>query len=593
MNRTVSTGLILWLALAASPAMPAGSYSISIGGVSVGEEPVSDTPYPAKVTLRPARPKPGRPYTIEVVCAIPANATQAGDPSPLPGPDGASLRHAGTSSSLSIVNGKSSSKTTLTFSGVAPEKPGEYRIPATTLTLGPAKISVPESLLIVRENAEGAHAYRQAKLIVETPAGPFYVGREIPVRIRAENTDDETITNLSGLSFVNDDHFTSSQKQVASADGKSNEILITLTPLSAGVCETSLNAGLVIRTSEDDGERDPNDGAFGGFFSTGRRLTRRDVSIPLPKLTVLHVPEAGKPASYRGAIGSFALGPVQIAPEKGRAGEAMILNFILRGDSLPERVIPPELAGEGWRVKEEDPAIGHDAEGRPAKQFKYSVTPIFGGNLKTPSGEFSWFDPSDNRYHTASIPGIPVTVEGPSAPDPGSRPQAPQTVGIAPAPSPDGGLVEYPHPAPTPAFIATQAALLGLLASVAGVTARSRFLDTHPEIRRRRLARRALRRHGNIALRALRKGDAATHADEVRLALRDALPAFVDSGEKSFTGAETLAALPLDDATRRDLAAYFESEDAARYGDEPASAPKPHAAGAFGEALQQLERNLR
>lgn len=155
------------------------------------------------------------------------------------------------------------------------------------------------------------------------------------------------------------------------------------------------------------------------FFDRGQlRMTE---SVPLvatarpPALVVKPLPEAGRPASFGGAVGRFEL-ETSAEPTDVAVGEPISLKMIVKdrtiGGAELTTLSPPNLAEQPALVSEfrvaSDPIAG-EVQGW-MKSFTQSIRPLRDAISAIPPIEFSYFDPSDAAYHEIRSSAIPIKV---------------------------------------------------------------------------------------------------------------------------------------------------------------------------------------
>lgn len=131
-------------------------------------------------------------------------------------------------------------------------------------------------------------------------------------------------------------------------------------------------------------------------------------------IAVLPLPEEGRPASFTGAVGSFAIS-VTAKPTNVGVGDPVTLTLAITdvsGGANLETLQPPALASDAaltkdFRVPSE--AISGVVSGN-TKRFTVTVRPLRAGTPAVPPIEFSSFDPKSRAYVTARSQPVPITV---------------------------------------------------------------------------------------------------------------------------------------------------------------------------------------
>ena len=261
------------------------------------------------------------------------------------------------------------------------------------------------------------------------------------------------------------------------------------------------------------------------------------VSEPV-KINVRPLPADSEPPGFTGAMGKFFRDPPQLSTNRLRVGEPIHLKITFHGEGDLARFVPPAPPrSRDWQIIADNP---------PATGF--TLIPLTDEARATPAIPFSGFDPAAGKYFDLTIPPLPVTVVGEGLPaelpvfDDDAKPAAPLKL---------GGL------APTPGKTAASLKPLQLqgwfvflqLVPVFGFLAlwqwdrRRRFLEAHPEIVRRRQARRALRREKSKLQKAFAAGDANAFVRHAADALCIAVAPNYPANPQALVCADVLAQL--------------------------------------------------
>ena len=142
---------------------------------------------------------------------------------------------------------------------------------------------------------------------------------------------------------------------------------------------------------------------FSTFSSHRRRLNLR--SDPLT-LTVLPLPEEGRPVNFSGAVGTFTL-DVTAAPMELNAGDPITIRMRISGDGNLVDAVPPTFVDTtGFRTYE--PLAGKT--NGATKSFEQVLIPQDMSLQSIPSVQFSYFDPQARRYRTVESQPIALVV---------------------------------------------------------------------------------------------------------------------------------------------------------------------------------------
>jgi hypothetical protein len=148
------------------------------------------------------------------------------------------------------------------------------------------------------------------------------------------------------------------------------------------------------------------------------------------ELEVRALPEVGRPASFSGAIGRFAIG-VEATRSELAVGDELELVLTIKGDRELDALAAPRLAeAEGWHllgVLDETTTPSSEASERapdrspPRRVFRYHLRATSTSASRTPAIEFSYFAPGEGAYHTLTAEPIALRIsanETPTAPEP-------------------------------------------------------------------------------------------------------------------------------------------------------------------------------
>ncbi|HET9983529.1 MAG TPA: BatD family protein [Longimicrobiales bacterium] len=321
-----------------------------------------------------------------------------------------------------------------------------------------------------------------------------------------------------------------------------------------------------------------------GFLGGAESRELRSDSL---SVVVRPLPVEGRPASFNGAVGSYAV-KAHLEPDAVARGEATSLVLEVTGTGNIKELAPPRLApmpgvevyppSEDAQLNPDGPVVGG------SKRFVWVLVPRSGGRVRVPPIEIGFFDPAHRQYSVARSDPLELRVGGARAPvAAGARaPTGLQPLRTRPA---GGGRLDWLR---SPAFAAAMATpLAAVLAALL--------------LRRRRGRRRPVARPGPgaaEALAALRAraadaADAAFFADleqlgRAQLAERLDAPALRAAPVAALASA--LRAAGMDDARADSIAALMGRIVEARYVPAPPGpAQRLELVDALGAALQALD----
>lgn len=333
-----------------------------------------------------------------------------------------------TSSSVTMINGKTTSQTTsfYTFT-LRGREAGVFTIPAATVTAdGKNYASKPQPIEVVDEGEEPAANGRTAsqagqdifmRAIVDRAA----VWKGEPVRVvfklysRHPSFEYQVMKMPSLNGFwaerLDVSHYKS---QTENYNSSVYHTLIVdeylLFPLQSGTLKIDpLPMNLVIQQVDQTRERSLEDLIYGRPPVVE---TRRSVASPTVEVTVKELP-ADAPKGFVGAVGNFTL--TSVPPEKeisANAGATYRIKIAGTGNfpqiAAPAVVMPDSFEALNTKTIDETHPSGRGITG--TKQFEYPFVARGEGSYRIEPVEFSYFDPQRGRYITLTTPEARLDV---------------------------------------------------------------------------------------------------------------------------------------------------------------------------------------
>ena len=147
--------------------------------------------------------------------------------------------------------------------------------------------------------------------------------------------------------------------------------------------------------------------AMGRFSAQEAVIT----SAPAVAVSVLDVPDAGKPDSFTGAIGQYTF-EVDAIPKKANVGDPIDLVLSVTGNGILEKILPPDLNKqaklvERFRVHGDAPAVKVTDN---TKTFRYTIRATSEDVKEIPPLSFSYFDVDAGEYKTLWSKPVPISV---------------------------------------------------------------------------------------------------------------------------------------------------------------------------------------
>lgn len=380
--------------------------------------------------------------------------------------EGLEVRYAGESTQFQMNNFDVTRSVKFTYT-VLPKKEGTFTIPALQLDAGGKKLATQPLKLTVSAQAGSAQggtiaekaesAFASAEWVV--PKATAYVGEAIPAELRLY-VDQRVQCQLQQMPIVSGDGFIvqkmgQPQQRQITKDGRTFTLAIfktALTPVKTGkltLPNADINTVAILPSKRQRRPQIPgfpdafNDPFFSGAFNTQQQVTIRPDAV---EMEIKPLPSAGKPQNFSGAVGQFTL-ETKAAPLRIHTGDPITVTTVVKGVGSFDRMDAPTFAEEsGWHTY---PASGKfradDEVGiSGAKTFEAAIIPET-VHAALPKIEFSYFNPSTEKYETLSGDRIQLTMEGVEAPSPtpAAVVAAVPTVTPAATPQPKASDIQY------------------------------------------------------------------------------------------------------------------------------------------------------
>jgi len=347
----------------------------------------------------------------------------------------------GTSSSISIINGKKtqSSQTTYTYV-LMPRAVGTFQLPAATATLKGEKISSRRVSVQVVDNGaqqggsqqsggQASGAQQGSQQGGQQAQAGTVAGEDIFMRLTLSKNKavvGETISatlklyhrvNIAGFEdakFPSFNGFWSQEVQAPSniefhrenVGDKIYDAAVlrswTLIPQQAG--DITIDPAELVCLVNVRTRRNSSGSIFDSFFQDDYTTIRKRVSTPALKVQVSKLP-AGAPASFGGGVGTFRM-TASLTRDSLKTHDASSLKITINGKGnislleAPKIDFPPDF--EVYDVKV--------SESAGSKTFEYPFIPRSPGKFEIGPIDYSYYDVSNSRYVTLRNSPLPVTV---------------------------------------------------------------------------------------------------------------------------------------------------------------------------------------
>ncbi|NIM19233.1 MAG: hypothetical protein GTO51_02510 [Candidatus Latescibacteria bacterium] len=414
------------------PLLGTGTFVIYVAAclLSISPAPAGCSDITIYATLEPRAVVVGDQATL--VVTVEGRFSKGGRPE-LPSLTDIDVYGAGSSQSFSIVNGQMSASVSFTYI-LVPRKEGTYTIEPIQFTVkdkvykadpvileavkGRAPPSPPPSApdaRSVRETAKGKNLFIQADAEKDTA----YVNEQITWRlgfytdgrVRLMQSPNYTPPEAEGF-WVED--LPPVNKYYATIDNKRyhvSEIKRAYFPTAPG--EYVIGSARV-EIMIDDWDPFSDDfftrplRSFG--FGKPKTLSTKPVT-----LTVLPLPERGKPKDFTGIVGRAITLDINANKQVVQVGEPVNITLKIEGEGNVKTIAAPPLRElEDFKVYESGSSSevfkkAYVVSGR--KRYEYVLVPKVEGKKTIPAVRISYFDPVGKRYETAQSRAIRLDVK--------------------------------------------------------------------------------------------------------------------------------------------------------------------------------------
>lgn len=384
----------------------------------------------------------GDPLTL----SIEISGTQNAPPPEVGGVSDFQIQYLGPSTEVSLVNGRMSAKISHRYRLVGRKQGvftlGPFQVSSGGKTYETEPIRVRVSAAAPGRRAAGAQPPEdRLRLVVSTPKTELYVGERVPIEVKVYvgniRVDDLQYPEIptEGVTFGK---LSEPQRREEIVNGHRYQTLsfkTRLTPVHAGELDLTATMQMnVLRPRRGRRGNDPFfDRFFNGFFSDSF-AERQPIEIQAQptKLTVLPLPEEGRPPAFNGAVGRFDF-RLDVKPTQVAVGDPITVRMEIRGKGNLTSVTAPEVPTDD-RFRKYDPQAVKDEERAGRRVYEQVVIPKQADVHELPAVSFSFFDPEQARYRTIRRGPVALHVS------PAAAAGQPQVVS-------QGAVFEAPKPA--------------------------------------------------------------------------------------------------------------------------------------------------
>ena len=341
------------------------------------------------------------------------------------------------SSSMQIVNGKSSSSTSVSFTyTLQAKKTGTFTIPSASITVSgqkltsngvsikvlPADATVPSKSqgggqsnqssggqsisnenIFIKTSVSNANVYEQEAVLVTYK---LYTLADV---VQCAN---KKMPDFNGFMKQDIEQTQNKQFSYENFNGRNYGTVVLyqvlLYPQHSGVIQIEkANFDAVVRVQNRAAARS----IFDDFFDSYSNVTKSLIA-PATKITVNALPD-NKPASFTGTVGRFSLNS-SITAQQIKANEAVTIKVNIAGAGNMKLIKNPTIKfPEGFEVY--DPKVNNNFKTTTSgvtgtKTIEYLFIPRHSGDFEIPAAEFSYFDVKERNYKTLRTPAYKLQV---------------------------------------------------------------------------------------------------------------------------------------------------------------------------------------
>lgn len=342
-----------------------------------------------------------------------------------------------TSQQMQIINGRVSTSISWTYV-VQPRNTGTFTVPSATITYdGKTMTTNTVSVKVTRAVPNTGGTKQQQESAPEVDLGDNLFIRAFPSRTQVYLGEPLTVTYklYSRVSFQLDNPIklprmvgfwsedieapTQLQPRIEVYNGRQYEVFmlrkvlyfptqsgkLTIEPFEIG---TTVRVRKRRRTGSDAFDRFFSDPLFDSYDQVKKTLLTQKVNV-----TVLPLPEVGKPKGFTGVVGSYDM-RVSLDRNSLKANETATLKVVLSGRGNIRLLDEPAVTFPSG-VDHYDPTITEEAQPVDgtlggSKGFEYLLVPRYAGKVTIPPVVFSYFDLQKKKYVTIESQSFPLDI---------------------------------------------------------------------------------------------------------------------------------------------------------------------------------------
>lgn len=330
-----------------------------------------------------------------------------------------------SSSSVQIINGSVTKTNTHTYSFyLRAIKEGNFTIPAATITVNKQKVKSTTAEILVTKNSStsgssNSGAVSNAKdvfLEATTNKKSAYLGEQLILTYKIYYTvpilspsiskapsysgfwtkdisDNNGVLQQSSIIRNNQEYHVATVQEIVLIPQKSGTL--TIDPL---------NISCIAQIKQERQQQrgyDPFENFFGDIMGSSYTNVKKELISQPIDIEVKPLPAKDKPASFKGAVGQFTYAS-KIDKTEMKSNDAFTITYTVSGKGnidlleLPRPNFPPDFEVYDPKITTNTKNNSFGLSG--SKKAEYVVIPRVSGDFTLNPTEFSYFDPTKNKY---------------------------------------------------------------------------------------------------------------------------------------------------------------------------------------------------
>ncbi len=330
-----------------------------------------------------------------------------------------------SSSSVQIINGSVTKTNTHTYSFyLRAIKEGNFTIPAATITVNKQKVKSTTAEILVTKNSStsvssNSGAVSNAKdvfLEATTNKKSAYLGEQLILTYKIYYTvpilspsiskapsysgfwtkdisDNNGVLQQSSIIRNNQEYHVATVQEIVLIPQKSGTL--TIEPL---------NISCIAQIKQERQQQrgyDPFENFFGDIMGSSYTNVKKELISQPIDIEVKPLPAKDKPASFKGAVGQFTY-TSKIDKTEMKSNDAFTITYTVSGKGnidlleLPRPNFPPDFEVYDPKITTNTKNNSFGLSG--SKKAEYVVIPRVSGDFTLNPTEFSYFDPTKNKY---------------------------------------------------------------------------------------------------------------------------------------------------------------------------------------------------